>query len=56
VIEIDRLRNPRNLAEITAVSPKIGIVDQSATIALEVAVIDGIKMDERRKEPPVGFS
>ncbi len=55
VVEMDRFGDAGPLIQIARIGPEVGIVDQSATVALEVQVIDGIEPHQRREKPPVGF-
>ena len=52
---IDRLRNTRHLVEFQKVVGEIGIVDDPADVALEVADIDRVEAHKRGEQAPVGF-
>ena len=53
VIEIDGIGDARLLIQIHQITLQIGIVDDTAQVALEMAVIDGVEPNERAKKPPV---
>src|SRR5690606_21539151 len=48
-----RLRDARYLVEIPDVAGEVRIIDDPASIALEMAVIDRVEAHERREQPPV---
>src|SRR5690349_8953330 len=56
VIEIYRLFDPRPLIKLAQIVRKIWIVGDPAQIAFEVTDINRIETNERREQPPVGFS
>src|SRR5262249_7597542 len=45
----------RPVVELARIGPKIGVIDQSTDVTLEVPRITRIEANERGKEPPVGF-
>ena len=55
MVKVYRFSDTRHLVEITDISPQVRIVNQSTTIALEVAHINRIEAHQRRKESPVSF-
>ena len=55
MIEIDRLGNSVLVIEITQIAVQIRIVRNPPNVALEMAVIDSIKSNQRWKKTPVGF-
>ena len=55
MVEIDRLRNPFDLIEIFQVAEEIGIVGYAAKVALEMAMVDGVKTYQCHEQPPIGL-
>src|SRR5688572_20896568 len=55
MIEIDRVGNPFDLIEVFEIAEEIRVVDNTPDVALEVAMIDGVKADERDEEAPIRF-
>ena len=55
MIEIDRVGNPFSSIEVFEIAEEIGVVGNAADVALEVAMIDGVKPDERDEEAPIRF-
>src|SRR3569833_1226311 len=51
----DRARDSRNLVQLARVAPQRRIIDEAAHVALEVAVINRVKADQRGEQAPVGF-
>ena len=47
MIEIDGLRDTRDLVQVAHVAPEIREIDQSAQVALEVPVIDRVEPQQR---------
>ena len=56
MINIDGLGDPGLLVKIAKVGVEIRIVDDSANVALEVAMINRIEADKRAKQPPIRFN
>ena len=55
VLEVDGLGDSWLLIQIPQVAVQVGIVHDSAKVAFEVPVIDGIEAHESAEQPPVGF-
>ena len=55
VIEIHRPGDAWLLVEIEQIALQVGIIDNAAHGAFEMAVIDRIETNQRAKEPPVGL-
>ena len=55
VLEVYGLGDSRLLIQIPQVAVQVRIVHDSADVAFEVPVIDGVEAHESAKEPPVGF-
>ena len=53
VIEIDGLGDPRLLVQIHQITLQIWVIDDTAQITLEMAVIDRVEPNKRAKKPPV---
>jgi hypothetical protein len=55
VIKVYCLGDPGLLVKISHISVEIGIVNDTADVALEVAVIDRVEANEGAEEPPICF-
>src|ERR1700730_15665995 len=55
VVEVDGVRDARNLVKVLEVPVEIGVIDDAAQVAFEMAVIHGVKTDDGDEEPPIGF-
>ena len=55
LIDAYRLGDAGHLIKIAGVIPQIGIVGDAPQIAFEMAVINAVKADQRREQPPVSF-
>jgi hypothetical protein len=53
VIEIDGISDARLLVQIHQIALQIWVIDDSAQVALEMAVIDRVEPNKRAKKPPV---
>ena len=47
--------NARLVIQLPQVPPQVRIINDSADIALEVKIIDGVEPDQGAKEPPIRF-
>ena len=55
VIEVDGPGDARQLIEIHQVTLQVGVIDDAADVALEVAVIDDVEPHKCAEKAPVGF-
>ena len=55
VVDVHGLRDTRMLIEIEQVAMEMGVVEDPADIAFEVAVIYGVETHQGAEEPPVRF-
>jgi len=55
MVEIHRLRNPFHLIKVLHVAEEIRIIGDASNVALEMAMIDGIKTDQCHEQPPIGL-
>jgi hypothetical protein len=55
VIHVDGVGNAGRLIKLAQIIRQVRVVDDAAQIAFEVAVIDRVKTDQRREQPPIGF-
>ena len=56
VIEINRLGDTGPLVQFARKRPKVAEIDKSRPIAFEMKMIDRVKPEKRRYQPPIGFS
>src|SRR5690606_179784 len=55
VVHVHGAGNAGKLEQLTRECPYVGVVDDAATVAFEVAVIDLVETHQRGEEPDVGF-
>ena len=55
VIHVHRLGHARHLIKLAHIVRDVRIVDDAAQVAFEMAVVDGIKANQRREQSPIGF-
>jgi len=55
VVEINRVAETRCLEKVACIRPEHGRLTELGSIALTVAVIDGIEAGEGREQPDVGL-
>ena len=55
VLDIDGLRDPRQVVDFTRVAPEMRIIDNPAQVAFEMTEVDLVKPDQRREQPDVGL-
>ena len=53
VIKVHCFGDPRLLVEVAKIGVEIGIIDDTADVALEVAMIHRVEANESAEEPPV---
>ena len=55
MVHVDGLCHIFVLIEFTGISPQVGIIFQTADIALEVTYVYRVEPDKRSEQPPVGL-
>lgn len=55
LIDVNRLGNSGHRIEVAQIIPQVGIIGDTPQVAFEMTVIDGVKANERGKEPPIRF-
>ncbi len=55
LFEVHRVAKARGLEEVTRVGPEDRHFAELAAVALEVAVVNGIKTNKCGEEPDIGF-
>jgi hypothetical protein len=56
VVEVDGIRHSRYLVDVAGVGPEVRVIYQTAQVALEMHVVDGIEAEQRREEANIGLS
>ena len=55
VVEVYRVGDAAGLIEVFEVAKEVRVVDDSAEVALEMAVVDGVEAHEGDEQAPIGF-
>lgn len=53
MVEVDRVPEAWVLIEIAGVSPEDGVVNETAQVAFEMSMVDGIEADQRREQTDI---
>ena len=55
MVKMHRFRDLGDLIQFARVRPDIGVISDPLTIAFKVQMIDQVKADQRRKQPPISL-